>query len=271
MTVNIALRRMSMQLAFYTDGNIPEGFVRAPEGWGAEQVEKFQRNFDTYMSGDARARSKMIWIPGGGSDPVFPKRDSLKTEEDEWWIRIICYAFSLSPQAFIRQMNRATAESAQEEALEQGLLPLMRYLEGLINRVLEVCWQVDDIEFAWDFHQDIDAQVQAEVDATYVKTGILSIDEVRERLGLDGIGVGAGVITANGFIPFPPGGSAELLDQQTADRESRQALLAAGAAAGPGNQDPAKSDEEAAQKWIAGRRAATRLAKRGWYADPDRR
>ncbi|MGC2411735.1 MAG: hypothetical protein WA459_03435, partial [Stellaceae bacterium] len=46
-----------------------------------------------------------------------------KDEFDEWLARIVCYAFSLPPTAFTRQINRATAETAQESSLAEGLWP----------------------------------------------------------------------------------------------------------------------------------------------------
>lgn len=206
LTVNIALRRSTMQLAFYTTGNIPEGFMRMPDSWTPDQIEKFQRNYDAYLSGNDEARSKMIAIPGGG-DPVFSKRDSLKTEEDEWWARLIFYAFSLSPQALMKQMNRATAQTADETAKEEGLQPLMIYVESYVNELLRQGWgpeYADEIEFAFEFAQDIDPVDQATVDKEYISCGVLSINEVRERKGMDPIEGGEthGFLTAMGFTPL---------------------------------------------------------------------
>jgi hypothetical protein len=35
---------------------------------------------------------------------------------------------NLPPNAFVKQQNRATAGTAQEVALEEGLAPIMRYV-----------------------------------------------------------------------------------------------------------------------------------------------
>jgi hypothetical protein len=43
---------------------------------------------------------------------------------DEWLARIVCFAFSISPQALTQQMNRATAETQKEIAEEEGLAPV---------------------------------------------------------------------------------------------------------------------------------------------------
>jgi hypothetical protein len=49
----------------------------------------------------------------------------------------VCYAFSLPSTAFTRQVNRATAETAQEAALAEGLAPLMGWVKRLGPRPLE--------------------------------------------------------------------------------------------------------------------------------------
>jgi hypothetical protein len=40
----------------------------------------------------------------------------LKSEYDEWPARIICFAFSISPTAFVNMMNRATSDNLSREA-----------------------------------------------------------------------------------------------------------------------------------------------------------
>jgi hypothetical protein len=61
----------------------------------------------------------------------------LKDEFDEWLARIICYCFSLSPQALIKQMNRATAETAKQTAQEEGLEPLKLWFKDTVD----ACWR----------------------------------------------------------------------------------------------------------------------------------
>jgi hypothetical protein len=49
-------------------------------------------------------------VPGGVAKTfIQTKEPDLKGPFDEWLARIVCFAFSISPQALIQQMNRATA------------------------------------------------------------------------------------------------------------------------------------------------------------------
>jgi hypothetical protein len=78
------------------------------------------------MEGNLSARRKMKFIPAL-KQLDFPKKDMLKDEFDEWLARIVCFAFSISPSALIKQVNRASGEQMADTAKEEGLMPLLRF------------------------------------------------------------------------------------------------------------------------------------------------
>src|SRR5207248_6986331 len=119
MTVNIGLRRQAMQLQHFTEGNVPPGLLNAPDGWSPEQIRQFQEWFDSILAGNTGNRTRLVWGPSGTKYQAF-KEAPYKDDFDEWLARIVCYAFSLPPTAFTPQVNRATAQTAQEAALEEG-------------------------------------------------------------------------------------------------------------------------------------------------------
>jgi hypothetical protein len=61
----------------------------------------------------------------------------------------VCYAFSLPATPFTRQVNRATAETAQEAALAEGLAPLMGWVKRLADHVIQDRIGEAEFEFAW--------------------------------------------------------------------------------------------------------------------------
>jgi hypothetical protein len=69
---------------------------------------------------------------------------------------VICYAFSLPPTAFTKQVNRNTAETAQEAALEEGLAPLMGWAKRLIDGIIQRRMGHKDPEFAWSDVNPVD-------------------------------------------------------------------------------------------------------------------
>ena len=98
-TVNIALRRQVHQLQYYTEGNIPEALIGAPESWTPEQIERFQLYWDGLYSGNTAQRRHAKFVPGGVAKTFIPtKEPDLTGAADEWLARVCCYAVSVSPQ-----------------------------------------------------------------------------------------------------------------------------------------------------------------------------
>ncbi|MFZ3235142.1 MAG: phage portal protein [Stellaceae bacterium] len=183
MTINIGLRRQLMQLQHFTDGNVPPGLLNAPDGWNAEQIRQFQEWFDSILAGNTGTRTRLIWAPTGAKYQAF-KEAPYKDEFDEWLARIVCYAFSLPPTAFTPQVNRATAQSAQETALQEGLAPLTGWVKRLVDGVIQDRMGQTDLEFVWSDARPIDPKDQASIIDIYVKDGVYTLNEARDLLGL---------------------------------------------------------------------------------------
>jgi HK97 family phage portal protein len=204
MTVNIALRRQAMQLQHFTEGNVPPGLLTAPEGWTAEQIRQFQEWFDSVLAGNTGGRTRLVWAPNGTSYQAF-KEAPYKDEFDEWLARIVCYAFSLPPTAFTRQINRATAETAQQAATAEGLAPLMAWVKRLADHVMQDRMGQADLEFAWA-DRPADPAEQAKLLDLYVRSGVYTVNEARAQLGLDPVAGGdqAMVYGTQGAAPLAP-------------------------------------------------------------------
>lgn len=200
MTVNIALRRSVAQLNYFTEGNIPEALISCPPQWTAQQVREMQEIFDDMLSGNLAERSKAKFIPGG-LNVQFMKEALLKDDFDEWLVRIICYAFSVSPTPFTKQTNRATAESVHQAALQEGLFPLQNWVKGLIDRVLAEDFEAPDLEFSWNDDPAMDPKDAMSINTGYVAAGLKTRNEVRSELGLDPVPDGDEVtITAGNTV-----------------------------------------------------------------------
>lgn len=203
MTIQIGMRHQVSQLQFFTEGNIPDALASVPENWTSEQIRDFQTWWDTMLEGDTAQRRHMKFIPDAIKVLMTKPADAiLKPEQSEWTARVICYAFSVSAQPFIKMMNRATAETAQEEAKEEGLAPYLNFLEDCFTDIIQERMGYKDFKFGFQQREDVDPETQAKVDDTYIRDGVLSIDEVRERMGKAPIGVGHMVYIATGPIPI---------------------------------------------------------------------
>lgn len=182
MTVNIALRRQVHQLTYYSEGATPDLVFGVPETWQPGQIAEFEEYWNGLLSGNLSERRRARFIPGGVK-PFDTKEQALKDDYDEWLARIVCYAFSVSSHPFVRDLTRATAATSQSSALAEGLLPVAEWVRSLMNRLLATVFNAPDLQFVWDSDSS-NAAEQAQIDVAYVGAGIITADEVRERLGL---------------------------------------------------------------------------------------
>jgi hypothetical protein len=116
---------------------------------------------------------------------VFPKKEMLKDEYDEWLARIVCFAFSISPSALIKQVNRASGEQMADTAKEEGLMPLLRFFEAHMSYLIQKYLKQPNLKFAWKIVNRVAPEQQAIIHKTYIDTEVMTPDEVREDLGKD--------------------------------------------------------------------------------------
>ncbi|UHC14353.1 phage portal protein [Methylobacterium currus] len=238
-TVNIALRRQVGTLEYYTSGNVPDSLIGVPDTWTPDQIAAFQNHWDSLFEGNQARRRKAKFVPGGVAKTFIQTREpELKGEFDEWLARVVCFAFSTSPQALIRQMNRASADTQKEIAEEEGLAPLLDWVKGLIDDVLVDDLCAPELEFAWAEDSQIDEAKQAEILRGKASAGLMTLNEVRAKDGLDPDPSPAAnqlmVLTGSGYVP---------IDANTLEgKKAAMALL--GPPAGPGGDPRAGSEQD---------------------------
>ncbi len=183
-TVNIALRRQIYLLDYFTEGNVPDSLIGVPENWTPDQIASYQKYWDAYFDGDLGRRRRAKFVPGGVAKTfVQTKEPELKGAFDEWLARIVCFAFSISPQALTQTVNRATAETQKELAEEEGLAPILGWVKSLIDDILASEFDAPDSEFVWGASVETDPVAQEAILSNYAAKGILTINEARAALG----------------------------------------------------------------------------------------
>jgi Phage portal protein len=203
-TIQIGLRREISQLQFFTDGNIPAALAGVPDNWNSSQIAAFQDAFDSMLAGDTAARRKIWFVPGDVSKQIKELKSEdaiLKGEFDEWVIRVLCFNLGISPTPFVKQVNRATAESAAEEAREEGLGPTLTYIKDMMDVVIKFCMRIDGYEFRWSTEADVDPTSQADIDDKNLRNGSASLDEIRQSRGQEAVGVGPMIYLPTGPVP----------------------------------------------------------------------
>ncbi len=183
-TVNIGLKRQLSQLAYYSEGNIPESLIGVPDAWTPDQIKNFQDYWDLYFTGDQARRRRAKFVPGGVARTfIQTKEPELKNAFDEWIARVVCFAFSISPQPFVNQMNRATSETQKDSADEEGLLPILAWVKRVCDHVIQNLLGAKNLEFSWRHEPTIDPTIQRENLVAYVSAGMMTRRRAAEILG----------------------------------------------------------------------------------------
>jgi Phage portal protein len=208
LTTMTAMRRATSQFDYFAAGSQPDAMWSLPSSWNSDQVQRFQDYFDGLYSGNLANRRKLKFIPSEHASPyTATKEPPLKNEFDEWLARICCFAFSYPPQALLNLSNKSTAEQHEETAEEEGLGPLKEWACELFNEVIEREFDGgEEVEFAWLEEQVVDQKVQADVLTKLVGSGILSVNQAREKLGEEPDPNPAAsqlaALTQTGFVPI---------------------------------------------------------------------
>lgn len=186
MTINIGLRRQTWQLQTFTEGNIPEALIGTPSTWTPDQIASFQNWFDAMLEGNTAERSRAKFVPGEISKGyVATEKGELFGQAEEWLARVVCYAFSVSPQPFLQMMNRATAETAQETAASEGLAPMMQWVKGVMDSIIMDLWGETDLEFEFLDEDELDPNIKSEILDRDTGNARMTINESRVASGLE--------------------------------------------------------------------------------------
>lgn len=145
--ITLALRRTARQLDWFTDGAIPAMLISAPDNWGPDQIATATANWDSLVKGIS-GKEAVKFIPGGSVPHIFD-RNPAQDEFDNWLIRVICYAFSIPPTAFIKETNRATAQTTQAASMAEGHSAILRWTAELLTNAINSAWG-PGYEWRWD-------------------------------------------------------------------------------------------------------------------------
>jgi hypothetical protein len=194
-TISTALKLQSHNLAYLSEGNVPEGLVELPKDVASspEQIKKWQTTWDSMLAGDARALSRMRFLPEGMKYTATKKQSDMAFERFErWLLQSTCTVFGVQPQdiGFTYETNRATAEVQWEVGKERGLFPLALYLKEVFDEIIQMDFGHEDLEFVWTNINPTNKKDEADVFKALVDTGAVSVDEWRIAEGKKPLGLG---------------------------------------------------------------------------------
>src|SRR5580698_7745330 len=108
-----------------------------------------------------------------------------------------------APQWATKVMNRATADNQSAQSEEEGLEPTKEWVKDLIDEIIAEEFASPDLELHWLDEDEGDPETVLE---SRVKLGALTLNEMRDALGLDPFDNPAAdrpmTLTATGYVPI---------------------------------------------------------------------
>lgn len=247
--IQIGSARLGFILSYYTDGQIPDGIHIVPPGVSPDQLLATQKALEANLTGLANLYKRHHILlhqgyvdrtqPGGttGDQLLFPKAALIADPEQETHLRKIAFLYGTPSNRLLKQLNRSTAQVDQTAAEEEGYMPFAMWLKNRIDWIIARIFGFgfNRYELTYDTPREIDPAKRAVADASDVKEGILSRDEVRIARGVDPKGGDASelmVDTAMGPVKV------EMDDRLADDVKRKQAMPEP--EPGDGNEPPKK-------------------------------
>jgi hypothetical protein len=185
--VNQALRKQHFDLARFTDGTTPLGIIAPPAtlSWTPEQIETFERAFNSLLAGndEMRVRARALppgstWQPLAGDDPL--------VEFDRFLLNVTVAAFGLTMDelGFTDTSNRSTGQTQESVVYRRAVAPVAALAAGYLTRKVR---QWLDPRFTVSFggiEEPEDFAVRADSFAKLVPLGVLSAAEAARLLNL---------------------------------------------------------------------------------------
>ncbi len=226
---------------FYDESNIPLAYMPMPENMSTAEMLRLIREMEATLDGNLQQRSKIYPVPFGSKLELI-KKEEYQAKFEEWCARIFAFVVGETATPFVQQNNRATAQQSDDTREESGEVPLLKWLKGEIDMIVQRpdLFNAPDIEIIWEEDAETDPLKQAQVDQINVTIGTRLADELRHRDGLSPIWEQSG-----GNPPTPSGAvsSGETQDVPSDGNED-------GTSNAPTN-DTKQSGEKAAKAAIA--------------------
>jgi hypothetical protein len=198
------LNRAMFNLAYYTEGNIPEALAGVPDTWSPKQIKQWQEYWDLVLKGDPKNRSRMRFVVQAMAKSVHEfKKPDFTTAYDLWLLKLQCACFGVTPSeiGFTDDVNKATSKTQGDVNQRRGVKPMANYVKAIHDEIL-IDLGLADIEVTWQGGEGEDALSQARIIDLNLRNGRVSLDEIRAQDGNPTIGAGPAVYTATGPVFF---------------------------------------------------------------------
>lgn len=189
---NIALRKARMDLAHYTEGNIPAGFMEVPESanWTPDQIDSYEQSWNALLAGNLQQMVRVKFgQPGMKYTPfVQPAFDSVF---DRYMlnIRASIYGVPMDELGFTENSNRSVGESQEAMVYRRTVDPLASVYSAIFSECMATDFEPSlhgdllMVKFG-GYEEDEDEQSKAITLSTYTNAGILGLSAAAKLANL---------------------------------------------------------------------------------------
>ena len=186
--VEVLIQSTRYNKEFFKRNAIPDAIISAQ--MESEQMKRAKANWENEIMGKPH---KLAWI----NSPIELKQLSVSNKDMEWlegqkWYHHIVFAaYGLSPQevGFYEKSSRATGESQERISIKNAIRPYLSHIADKINREIipEFYKKPQDIpiEFKWFPTDHTQEKVEHDQTMDKLKLKVYSVNEVRNKEGLD--------------------------------------------------------------------------------------
>lgn len=206
-SVKLLANLWEYELDKYQVGNIPEMIFTVPENWGQspDEILEFESAFNARMAGNSEERVRARFLPAGVT-AINTKELSFNKESYDAAVNAVRMSFGIPQSEFGETPTGGLGGSGYQESMQSafyrmGLAPLIVYIEGHFNDILEMngC---TNLKFKMELPpESLDPTKEEEKWSTRFQIGGVKRDEYRVGLGMTALHGEEG-----DFIVTPGGG-----------------------------------------------------------------
>lgn len=243
--VTMALRKQTKDLARFTDGTLPQGFILPSMDvqWSQEEIEAFEIDLNNLMAGNDEMRARLKVLPRGFSFESTEDAD-IHMDLDEFILNVCAagHGITMSELAFTADVNRATGEMQENVVYRRAMGPLMSRYAKLFTLILRKFFKETRFVVKLKGYGEVeDFQSQATAFSTLVSSGIQSPTQAAHAMNLPVYGnvdVPPFIVTKTGPIMV-----GDLADPAVR-AASKAAFIAGASAPSAGKQGQQENGEE---------------------------
>jgi len=252
MRVNQALRKQNKDLSYFTEGNLPMGWLEMPQDdsgameWTPDQILVYQKVWDGLLGGNDKMRSRLKVVPPGAKFTPTEQQDDLLTKFDTFLLNVAtaCFGLTMADLGFTENVNKSSGESQENVTYRRAMASLLNRYARLLTFILRKYFGERRFLVRWKgFEETDDLKTQADAYSSLVKNGLLTVKDAAHLMRLpynEEQDIPRYTLTPTGPVFFE-----DLLDPQIRTAQKKAQLQGLQHAQDTQNQD--KSDNQTSQ------------------------